>query len=423
MRRAAALTALALPLVAAIAWAQRMDPRRPETVVVGMPAGASPMARVDAKRSGVSPTPLPAAPLRVAWRKPLSSAGVGIEHAPLALADGRVMVMTTQGEAVWLDGQSGDERSRMPEKLGTTGAPVVLADGTFVVVASNAEAIGFTSDGRKFRTSLGGERGLGTRISPLPLPDGGVVVATSTELSVLDASGGVRARATAPEQLAGPLLAARGKIIALGAAGGVVYTWTPGREVIRVGSLGGTVDGGAAILGDHTLVAMLDPGTQSRVVTFDLDTNVAAPRATAPPNQAYLGPPAVVGDVVFGLGGAPGRSFIVGLDSSGQEKLRVPVPSPSWVSVASSDGGALVYSPPPHTGVIADRSGVVAFASPDGTIGVVDASGVVSTAGTESPCSSRTGTKFMINGIAPLGAGAFVVSCANGNVLKIASGS
>ncbi len=429
MRRATAVTALAvtsITSVAAFAWAQRMDPRRPATVVVGMPAGAAPMARVDPKRSAQSQSPLPAAPLKVAWRKPLSSApNVGIEHAALVLADGRVMVITTQGEAVWLDGQSqtGDERARIPEKLGLTGPPVVLADGTFVVVATNGEVVGFTSEGRKWRTPLGGERALGTRIAPFPLPDGGVVVATSTELSVLDASGGMRARATLPEAIGGPLLAARGKVVAISAIGGVVYTWTPGREVTRAGSLGGAVDGGAAIMGDHVIVAMVDPGTQSRVMTFDLDTGVAAPRATAPPNQAYLGPPAIVGDVVFGLGGAPARSYVIALDASGAEKLHVPIPSPPLPpNSVAVDGGLVVYTPQPHVGVLVDRGGAIAFASPEGMVGVVDSTGLLSTVtSADSPCA-KNGSKFAVAGLTPFGNGAFIVTCVNGNVLKIATG-
>ncbi len=422
MRRGAALLVVAVPLVAAIAFAQRMDPRRPETVIVGLPGGPSPLARVDAKRSGQTTNPLPAAPLRVAWRKPVDAetTGQGIVHAPLALTDNSVLVITNSGKAVWFDAE-GNRQADRALGMGATGAPVILADGTVVVVASNDEVIGFKSDAIKFRTVVGGVRGnLGGRIAPLPLPDGGVVVCTSQEFAVLDGGGGIRARATAPEAISGPLLASRGKVIAI-AASGVVYSWAPGRDMVRVGSFGGVVDGGAAIMGDHTLVAMVDPGVQSRIVVLDLDTGVAAPRATAPANQAYLGPPAINGDVVYGLGGAAGRNYVIAVDAAGQEKLRVAIPLPSWMSAVTSpsDGGILIYTPPPHTGVIVDRAGAIAFATPDGTIGMVDSSGGFATTGADSPCHQTR--SFAVAGIAPLGPGAFVVACTGGMLAKITS--
>src|SRR5262249_1437343 len=49
--------------------AQRVDPRRAASFVVGTPGGAMPMQRVDARRSGASKQPLPSGSLQVAWRK------------------------------------------------------------------------------------------------------------------------------------------------------------------------------------------------------------------------------------------------------------------------------------------------------------------------------------------------------------------
>ena len=53
----------------------------------------------------------------------------------------------------------------------------------------------------RFRTRLGGERVISGRVSPLALDDGGVVVATATELTALDSEGNVRSKASLPEPL------------------------------------------------------------------------------------------------------------------------------------------------------------------------------------------------------------------------------
>src|SRR5262249_20645582 len=148
---------------------------------------------------------------------------------------------------------------------------------------------------------LGGGRG--SMVSPLPLEDGGVVVATENELDALDASGSIRARAALPKDEIlgsgptekGSLLAAGGRVIAV-AKSGVVFAWSPGRDLVRVGSFGGEVDGGATVLDDHTLIGVVD---HARIVALDIDRNVASPR-TAPTIGMYFGPLAVRQNVVYG---------------------------------------------------------------------------------------------------------------------------
>src|SRR2546427_8594832 len=65
----AAILAGAVALVAAAAWGQRIDPKRPRTLIVGPPRGVAPVERVDAKRTGLAESPLPSGTLRVAWRR------------------------------------------------------------------------------------------------------------------------------------------------------------------------------------------------------------------------------------------------------------------------------------------------------------------------------------------------------------------
>lgn len=429
--RAIALSLVAISMAGA-ALAQRMDPRRGVTVTVGMPAGASPMSRGGVGRTGMSPL-LPASPLHVAWKKGLNQAR-GLDQAPIVGAQGAILALTSVGEAVFLDAD-GNEQGRVQLSGGTLGAPVFLGDGTAVVVASNNEAIGFKSDGVKWRTRLGGERST-ARSSPLPLADGGVAVATSSEVSVLDASGAVRARADLPRNvttaqqpdiLAGPLLAASGKIYVATAVHGIVFSWVPGRDLMRVGSFGGVIDGGAALAGEHTLVAMVDTPTvngpavsgPSRLVALDLDTGVAAPRATAPPMAAYLGPPTVSGGSVYALAASPGRAYVVSLDAAGQEKLRAPIPLLPSLPATVLDAGALTFQAPAHAAVLVDRLGAVAFASPDGGVGVVDPTGRIDMSSEQvCPKSARTA---QVVGLTAAGPGGFLVACASGNLLKITS--
>ncbi len=414
-RRAVALAAAATTLAAGAATAQRVDTRRAATFVVGAPAGAAPMARVDGQRTARAADALPSAPLRVVWKKMIAQ-GRGLDAAPLVTAGGEIVVATSGGEAVWV-GADGAETNRLQLATAAPGEPASLSDGTLVVVGASAEAIGFRRDGVRFRTRLGGDRSLTGKVAPLPLADGGVVVATSTQLSLLDAEGAVRARAVASEPLVTALLAARGQVIAIGATG-TVYGWQPGRELVRVGALGGEVDGGAALLGDHTLIAMVDAHLGSRVVSLNLDTAVTSVRATSP-GGAYLGPPALSGNLVYGLAAAAGRSYVIALDDAGLERLRSPIPVNPSIPVALADGGAAAFVPP-HAGVVVDASGAVAFASPEGVIGVVDATGALSTLQEAALCG-RPGKGMQVAGIAPAGPGAFVVACGSGLVARIAS--
>ncbi|HWL89281.1 MAG TPA: hypothetical protein VNO21_25935, partial [Polyangiaceae bacterium] len=223
MKRAAALLAFAALAFGAVAFAQRVEPGAARTVVVGTSRAFSPMDRVDARRSGFSRTKLPTAGLRVGFRHAF---GQVIEHAPLVLEDGGIAVVVNHNELVLFGADRTPKHISLPGS-GALGPPATLADGTIVLVGSAGEAIGVRQGAIRFRTRLGGERSLAGHISPLALEDGGAAVATSTELTVLDGEGGIRARASVPEPLATPLLAAQGRILAV-AASGAVYAWSPG---------------------------------------------------------------------------------------------------------------------------------------------------------------------------------------------------
>lgn len=407
----AAVGAVALVLAASggmsSARAQKLDPRRPMVLVVGAPRSPAPAHRVDVRRSGVSRDPLPSGRLRLGWRRNL---GLAIEHPALVTPDGSIALVTTRGDVVFLDPAKGDERGQVTVGAGAVGPAAVTSDGTVVFVTSAGDAVGVqrTSSRPRFTTRIGGERN--SRAAPLPLADGGVVVATTTDLVVLDAEGGVRSRVTLPEPAAAPLLASGERVYSVSATG-TVLAWVPGREPVRVGSFGGAVDGAAAFADGTTLVAVVDG---SQVVDVDVARGTRVTRALST-QGLFLGPVAARPAGVSLMALSPTRSFVVTLDGAGQEVLRAPVGTVS--SPALPDGGAAPLVAPPHTGVLADARGAVAFAATDGHVGTVSPDGATDTQG-ELVCS-RTGRSSGIAGLTPVGRGAFVVTCEAGAVAAV----
>jgi len=398
----------AIGLAAAAASAQPIDPRRPATLTVGAPHGTAPTDRIDAQRSGLTRSPLPTGALHVAWRKAL---GASIDHAPIAVANGDIVVVVGRGELVTLD-RDGEERSRAAIGGSAAAPPAALSDGTIAVVTSAADAVFVSRGTLRVRTRVGGERAPAGRVSPLALDDGGVVVGVASELTALDARGGVRARAVLPEAAGGPLVAGLGKVIAVTITG-AVYGWSPGRDVERLGSFGGPVDGGAALADARTLVGVVDA---SRLVAIDLVRGSSASRAVAG-GAFFLGPPAMRGPIAHLLAETPGRDFLLTIDAAGQETARALIatfPPPTL-----ADGGAAPYSAAPHVGPIADRSGAVAFATPDGRVGMVAPTGAIDALG-ESVCGRGSAARGggAIVGLTPVDDG-FIVACDGGGIVKI----
>ena len=158
---------------------------------------------------------------------------------------------------------------------------------------------------------------------------------TTTDLFALDVEGGVRARATVPEPVAAPLVAGSERAVAVSATGNV-YGWTPGRPVKKLGSFGQRLDGGAALLGRDTLVAVAGA---SQLLAMDLTRGTVSTHADAQ-GGLYLGPPALLGSAAYLFAIAQGHTFLVGLDESGREITRSGLGSAA--SLAAADGGAPV---------------------------------------------------------------------------------
>ena len=421
MRRALAVAAAVVALAAAAGVsAQRVDPKRPTTLVVGPSRGPAPTARGDARRTGLARTALPTGTLKVAWQRAL---GIAIEGPPLVTAAGDVAVTTTRGEVTVLDAEDGIERPH-GAALGAPphGAAALLSNGTLVFVNQAGEAIGVRDGAVRFRARIGDGHTLTERGGVLALDDGGAAVSSATELATLDAEGHVRARATLDEPVAAPLVATPGRIAAITSTG-KVFLWSPGREPVRTGSFGGPIDGAAALVDDHTLVAVAFGG---QLVELDLARGVAVARMSSP--SLLLGPPAFRGDTAYVLAAMPGRTFALAIDGTGQEVLRIPlVTTPSAAVLA--DGGVPTLTMPAHVGPIVDAAGTLAFATPEGRIGVLTKDGALELlgdayctrtaglTGARSPAPPPTSAAFA--GLAPAGPRAFVVACETGVVVKV----
>jgi hypothetical protein len=211
-------------------------------------------------------------------------------------------------------------------------------------------------------------------------------------------------------------VAARGKVVALGASG-PVWTWTPGApEAARVASFGTAIADGAALADEHTLLAV--SGGQTQLLALDLDhpSATAATRAVAPAGL-LLGPPAILRSAAYLLMTTATADLAVAFDASGAELFRTALvmhPPP-----VAPDGGPGVLVAPPRAAPLVDRSGTVAFATADGAVGVATPSGSEVVADTCPVVASMAGRVPAVAGLAPLQTGSLVAACASGTVVAL----
>jgi outer membrane protein assembly factor BamB len=391
--------------------AQTIDVQRARTLVVGTPSAGARMDRLDAARTGRTRDPLPSSGLRTEWR---ASLGALVEHAPLVDADGVAYAVGTRGE-VSAVGRDGTERWHAATGAMQPGPAALLADDSVVFVDAAGEAVAVRAGAVRWRVRFG--RSDAERPAPLPLADGGVVVATTHDLAALDIDGHARGRTTLPEPTTFPLVAALGKVLAVGASG-TVWTWTPGApEPTRAAGFGSAISDGAALADEHTLVAV--SASQTRLLAVDLVHGSATTRAVAPgaPAGLFLGPPAMHGASAYLLVTAPTTELAVAFDASGAETVRTMIathPAP-----LALDGGAGAVVAPPHTPPLVDADGRIAFATSDGSVGVASASGSELMSDACPQAVASAGRLPPVAGLAPLGRGAFVAACTSGTLVAV----
>jgi len=422
--RAVGAAALALATAASLsvrAWSQAVDVERSRTLTMGMPAGGARVDRVDSSRTGRTRTALPTSGLRSEWRTPL---GAAIEHAPLVDGHGETYVVGTRGEVIAV-ARDGTERWRVSTSATQPGPAALLSDETIVFADAAGEAVAVRGGSLRWRVRFG--RNDAAHPAPLPLDDGGVVVATANDLAALDVDGRERARATLPEVVTAPLISAIGKIVAV-ATSGTVWAWVPGAPTAtRIASFGSPVDGAAALADDHTLVAVT--GGQLHLTAVDLVRGTAKTLAVAPANL-WLGPPAMLGAIAHVLALTPTSELALSFDAEGNEVSRALVAS--HTAPLAVDGGAGTLPVAPRTPPLVDLAGALAFATSDGSIGVVGRTSVeiiaeacprVSPPGALAGASARVGGRGAaveaVAGLAPLAPGVFVAACHSGTLLAL----
>ncbi len=375
MHRALAVAAVAAGCAVAVhADAQLVSPGHPLTVVVGTPTATCPAEQVDGSRRALSRSELPQGTLRIAWRRSIPPA---IEHAPLVSDEG-IFVFGARGDLVILN-KDGSERRRIALGAGPLGPGALLSDGTVVTVTAGGEAVGVQHGKVRFRTPVS-ERSA-RPVAPLPLDDGGVVVAAGyapagpaagesgssgragSVLAALDADGHVRWRGNLAADIVWPLVATASGVAAVTASGDV-FVWRPGTAPARAGSFDGGLDGGAAAIDGRTLVGVVDA---RRLVALDL-VNQSTRVLFAVARGALLGPPAIGKDAIVALEVTPAGTRVLVIDPSG---AAAPTSISSTAPLVEPDGTIAPAWLPVHTAVLVDGAGRAAFGSPEGHVGVI----------------------------------------------------
>jgi hypothetical protein len=430
-------------------------------LVVGAPAGGAVTERLDPQRSNASNELLPTDALRILWTRQLRP----MVHAPLVLEDGKVVVVTDQGDALFLN-PDGTDSGHVALGPGPMSAPTLLSDGTVVAVNGLGDVVGARRMSVVLRTHVVDGSAIEDPRSPpsagprmqtvrrhggrhrssvpqmfdppprqrafsLPLGDGGLVVAADRDLVCLDAGLALRNRAVAPSPVASPLVA-MGSSVAFVTDTGEVFDWdlsSASGGVRRRGTLGGPVDGEVAASDDRHLFAVV---RGARLVWFDLSTGAVETRATT--TGTFTG--------TLALGprkdGARATAFLQEVTLAGTRALEVDdqgraTPFPTLLSSQSSLGPPDAGSgqpalPEAETQLFADPSGTLAYATADGHVGVVSRSGKRELGplpcGSPAAMMSQAAAMQMrlalgFAGLVPAGRGAFVVACEGGALTMV----
>jgi hypothetical protein len=402
--------------------------------VVGAPIAGARMARIDASRRALSPSILPSSGLQTEWRTTL---GFDAQQGPLVDSKGRTYVVGESCEVVTI-GRDGVVLSRTAPHGAQPGPAALLSDDTLVFVEGAGEAVAVRDGATVWRSRFG--RASAAHAAPLPLDDGGVVVASGPDLAILDSGGAERARVVLPEATSHPLLSALGKVVVIGDTG-TVWAWAPGAEkAVRMGSFESDIDGSAALVDDHTLVATAM--TQTHLSTVDLNRGIDTKLAGLLGGERWLGPPAVdAGGVVYTVQITPAGEVAVAIDASGSERGRTLLAGPPRTrAVDKGDPPSALSSPSTawaqglmvsNTPLVIDAERHLAFATPGGSIGV--ATGLVAAVDTPPaqnavvelvaeacpPSPNRPGAGAAVVGLAPLPPRGLVALCRSGLVVAV----
>jgi hypothetical protein len=375
--------------------ASLFDSTRPIALAGGAPAGAAPMARLDAARSGRSATALPQKP-RILWRQRVAT---GIDRSIAVDARGRSVAISAGGQLTQLDARGATEWTRRIGTAAPAADPVLLSGGARIVVTLAGEVVAVAASGKPAwsRQLPGAERAAAA--DPLPMKDGGVVVARHAHVVWLDAGGALRDEASLDEPVRWLLGLARDLVLV--GASGQAYLWKPPGLPRRAGGLGGRPSGGVALAG-RSLLAVVDAG---RLVELELDSGTRHARV-AHGQPGLEGPPALLRSGETRTATRDG--VLLGHDARGAETGRIALEP----SAAPGDAGAIRATEAASApALVCDGDGRVAFARPGLDAGVVLPSGeVVSVEGAACPDPVA---------LVPAGAKRMLLACRSGRIWSI----
>lgn len=345
----------------AVVWAAEarpVDTALPTRVQVGAAAGPSPMARLDAARSGSTTVPLPERP-RLDWRARV----VGGAHRG-AVVDGRgnVIISTRGSSLVQLDPRGRLAWSARATEGSLVTGPALTASGTRVVQTSQGALLAVSPTGDETREVSLRVRPGAAASELLPTGDGGLVASAGAIATWLRHDLSELGRATLPESIAGTV--ARAGHVLLVTERGAVFEWAPPAPPRRLGSFGGATPTGAVLSSPRHLSAVVDGAL---LVDLNLSTETRPVRLSS--LQRLDGPPTVL---------PSGEAFVttddgllLGFDRAGRETARVSLEPPRVDAPASPLAGA------PSPAPIVDAKRRIAFVRPGLEVGVVLPSGVV----------------------------------------------
>ena len=404
--------------------AQVIDVERAHTFVVASRSASFREDRADAARTGLSRVALPTGTLRTVWS---ASVGTRIDQSPVVDEQGVAYVVDAAGGVTAL-ASDGAVRWRLATGAASSGAAALLADGTLLFVDSSGRAFGLREGSIRWTVALG----TGGRFSSaLALDDGGCAVSSGPVLALLDAEGGLRARATVRAPIVAPLVSSRGRVFAVDSAG-TVWSWQPGPAVPeRVGTFGEPTDAMAAF---HSQLVTV-PRSGRRVSALNVATGQATPLAEAGPGERFAGPPTVgprapeQAAAAFVVASTPSGDTMVLVDPEGREQQRTLLVGRT--PMLMSDGGSPPAPAEAHTPPLVDASGTLVFATSAGDVGVVHLGTVERASEVCSPRrmpAERGGADQdravpVVVGLAPIRPGVLVATCRSGTVLALEEGS
>lgn len=385
-RRARAL--FAVTLAAATAFGEQRDPTIPQVVIVGPPPGAAPMARIDARRSGRSRTPLPVGAARIRWRLRLS----GLIR-DVAIGDrGAVATATIDGSLVAV---SAIGRFQWTRRLGAAvlAGPVLTSNGAHIVVTADGGVVAVGPNGSaQWTRSISAQSSLSAP-SPLPDDDGGVIVAFGDRLVRLEQDGEISAAATVSEPVR--CLTGGGSIYAVSDVGSV-FRWSPPDAPTLIGRYS-AAPSGEVTYANGSLVAVIN---HQRLESLSVDSGARRVLAESALSDNIVVLPSGSEVAVAGLDG-----MLIRLNLSSSTIATAPIPSgPSSFGKPSAAATMLL--------AISDPAGNVAVSGSKG-LAMLDDKGPA--AWLELPdCGEPVA-------LLPHSAGRVVVACQSGLLMLIGS--